>query len=670
MTHAGNPFDNGIVSDAWCRPAVDVPTIYGSVSDLCHDLLEDVRRHGKRRSLLIHGTAGSGKTHLLARLRATVTTEPQREPPRRDPPQQAPPPFFCYVRLATATNMIRRHLRACLVRDLLRKDARGTTRLEAIVLASLAKESGEPFDRDEGAALLRGIQADAAGWEELRESFGEMATRLSLDYPLARGLRLFLLRQQRHEVAQWLEHGELPDEVREQLGFDTPKDEEAAADPERMAEQMVHRLARLVTDTRPLVLCFDQIESLQVSPDDRTGFFAFGRLAADLFDQLEPLLLVTCAQSALLPQIRQAIARADYHRLAQQERVLEPLTEAEAVALIHARLAASPSLRDDPRRQQDPVWPLGPAGLRRFLAEGDRTPRRLIALCRDAFPHVGERPVDIDAFLADLFESRRLDAVTHMADPTAAFVHGLALVMAIRRHVPVTTPANRPDVELVLSLPERQVSISVCNHAGNGLTAQLRRITQQPLGVHEERIIVRDMRLPIPRSSHRAWEYWQRLATDRERTAAGLARVRTLCPTPEMLAALEAVRSVMSDARAGELECHGLTIPPATVEEWIRGRLRDTDLDALVIEIEHGPARNALVTGAKRTPLRDAALEQLQRRHVMRFTELAAVTGATPEALGRLFTDGEPMFGMLGDPPVVVFERFAGAASPQPEPAP
>jgi hypothetical protein len=664
MTHAGNPFDNGIVSDAWCRPTVDVPTIYGAVSDLCHDLLADVRSHGNRRSLLIHGAAGSGKTHLLARLRATFTTEPEGGPLR-----QEPPPFFCYVRLATAPNMIRRHLRSCLVRDLLRKDPLGTTRLEAIVLASLAKESGQPFDRDQSTALLRRIQADASGWEELRESFGELATRLSLDYPLARGLRLFVLRQRRHEVVQWLEHGELPDEVREQLGFDASKDDEAAADPERMAEQMVHRLARLVADTRPVVLCFDQIESLQVSPDDRTGFFAFGRLAADLFDQLEPLLLVTCAQSALLPQIRQAIARADYHRLAQQERVLEPLTEAEAAALIDARLAASPSLRDDPRRRQDPVWPLGPAGLQRFLGEGDRTPRRLIALCRDAFPHAGERPVDSGAFLTDLFESRRLDAVAHMADPTAAFVHGLALVMAIRKRIPVTTPANRTDVDLVLSLPERQVAISVCNHEGNGLTAQLKRITQQPLGVHEERIIVRDMRLPIPHTSHRAWEYWQQLATDRERTAAGIPRLRMLCPTPETLAALEAVRSVMSDARAGELECRGRTIPPHTVEDWLRSGLRDTDLDALVIEIEHGPVRQAAVAEATRTPLRDAALELLQRRHLMRFAELAAATGTTPASLQRLITAGEPLFGVLGDPPVVVFERFAGVASPQPESA-
>jgi hypothetical protein len=177
------------------------------------------------------------------------------------------------------------------------------------------------------------------------------------------------------------------------------------------------------------------------------------------------------------------------------------------------------------------------------------------------------------------------------------------------------------------------------------------------------------MRLPIPHTSHRAWEYWQQLATDRERTTAGIPRLRMLCPTPEMLAALEAVRSVMSDARAGELECRGRTIPPHAVEDWLRSRLRDTDLDALVIEIEHGPARNAAVTGPGRTPLRDAVLELLQRRHVIGFAELVAATGTTPEGLQRLIAAGEPLFGVLGDPPVVVFERFAGAASLHPEPA-
>jgi len=421
---------------------------------------------------------------------------------------------------------------------------------------------------------------------------------------------------------------------------------------------MVHQLARLVVDTRPLVLCFDQIESLQLSPDDRTGFFAFGRLAADLVDQIESILLITCVQSGLWPLVRQAITAADFHRLAQEERLLKPITADEAAALIRGRLDASPALRHDPRRDADPLWPIGADGLRTFLAEGDCTPRRLIAVCREAFPHAFGEPPAIAAILSDLFERRRLDALTTLDDTTETFVHGLAIMVAARLRVPVTTSPARPDVDLVISLPGRQVGISICNQEGGALASHLKHMSQHPLGLREERILVRDMRLPIPHTYRRAWEHWERLVTGREATAEGIPRIRAVCPSPELLASLEAVRSVSSDAHAGELECRGRTIPPHVVEAWIRSDLRDEQLDGLLAEIEHGPARRATSGEPARTPLRDAVLEQLQRRHLMRVEEIARATAATPEEIRRLTAAGEPVFGTLGDPVVLVYERF------------
>jgi hypothetical protein len=356
--------------------------------------------------------------------------------------------------------------------------------------------------------------------------------------------------------------------------------------------------------------------------------------------------------------VRQAIAAADFHRLAQDERLLKPITADEATALIRARLDASPILRHDPRRDADPLWPLGADGLRTFLGEGDCTPRRLIAVCREAFPHAFGEPPDIAAMLSDLFERRRLDALAALDDTTATFVHGLAIMVAVRLRVPVSTSAARQDVDLVISLPGRQVGISVCNQEGSGLASHLKHMSQHPLGLREERILVRDMRLPIPHTSRRAWEYWERLATSREVTAEGIPRIRALCPSPELLASLEAVRSVTSDANAGELECRGRTIPPHAVDAWIRGDLRDEQLDWLLAEVERGPARRATAGQPARTPLQDAVLEQLQRLHVMRVEELALATAASPEEIRRLTAAGEPVFGVLGDPAVLVYERF------------
>lgn len=647
MAGTGNPFSNGIVADAWSSPVVDVPGIARDVSELLLASLADVRSHRRRRSILIHGAPGSGKTHLLSRLRSTVMA---------DAAEKAP--LLCYVRLSTAPNMMRRHLRACLVRDLVRRDDRGVTHLDDLLLEAVAKETAQPYDRGQAVIRLEELWRDTVHWDEVREAFGEACVRLGLDYSVARACRLFLVHQHRPEIVHWLKTGDLPEAIREELGFDTIGGGSAAEDPERSAADMVQQLARLIVDSRPLVLCFDQIESLQLSPDDRTGFFAFGRLAADIVDQTESILLITCVQSGLLPSVRQAIAPADFHRLAQEERSLKPLTAEEAGELIRGRLDSSPAMRSDPRREGDPLWPLGAEGLRTFLAAGDCTPRRLIATCREAYPHEQSGPLDVSATLTDLFERRRLDALATLEDTSETFVHGLAIMVTSRLRMPVAiAPANR-GFDLVVSLPGRQVGISVCNQEGNALATHLKRVTHQPLGLLEERILVRDMRMPIPHTSRRAWEYWERLAASREVSAGGIQRIRTLCPSPELLASLEAVRTVMSDAHAGDLECRGRTIPPHAVDAWIRSQLRDEQLDGLMVEVEHGPARRATGGETVRTPLRDAVLEQLQRRHLMRVDELAQTTAAHADEIRRMVTAGEPIFGTLGDPVVLVYERF------------
>ena len=43
----------------------------------------------------------------------------------------------------------------------------------------------------------------------------------------------------------------------------------------------------------------------------------------------------------------------------------------------------------------------------------------------------------------------------------------------------------------------------------------------------------------------------------------------------------------------------------------------------------------------------------------MRIEELASTTGSGVEEIRRIVTAGEPVFGILGDPPALVFERFA-----------
>jgi len=638
MSHppVANPFNNGIVPDAWTVPIVDVPSIHADVSEQCLQFLAQVALNRTRRSVLIHGAAGSGKTHTLTRLRAAAIE---------------PRPFFSYVRLATSPSMIRRHLRHCLVRDLVRKDERGVCQLASCLLASLAKDAGTPFDPGEFDRLEDGFSASGGLGGPLAETCG----RLGFDFHMTCACRLFLQRRHRQAAVHWLESGELPDDARARLACDIGGADDDSVDAEHVAFQAVLQLIAIVTDTRPMLLCFDQIESMQVAADDRGGSFAFGKLAADLFDHCAGLLLVTCMQSAAFETLREVVPAADLHRIAQHELLLGPLTERQARELIRARLDSSPTLRADPRRRRNGLWPLDEERLQQFLASADPTPRRLLAISRDAYVTAQRMPAGIDDWLSASFEQRRAPP----AESTAIggdVVHGLAVLLAARGFN-VVFPDDRQDVDLMVIHADRRLLVTVVHDEGAGLAQRLKRVVGRPPSGPEERILVRSAGLPIPRTARKSWALWSRLAASRDVTPAGLPRIRLLAPTFAALASLEAVRALISESRAGDLESHGETVVPEVVTAWIRGQLHDEDLDRLVAEIVAGAAASPAAAGPVHRRVRDTMLEVLQRRHVMTIDDLAVAAGCGRSEAQAILAGDAASFGTIGSPPALAFER-------------
>ena len=71
ISQLNDPFNSSVATDPWSMAAVDVPSIHQAVFDSCLATLSQVRQlpDMPTRSILIYGSAGSGKTHLLGRLR-------------------------------------------------------------------------------------------------------------------------------------------------------------------------------------------------------------------------------------------------------------------------------------------------------------------------------------------------------------------------------------------------------------------------------------------------------------------------------------------------------------------------------------------------------------------------------------------------------------------------
>ena len=105
-----NPFRETVVSSPWENTRVDVPSIHGRVFEECLRGIETVRQSGHSAGLLIHGEAGSGKTHLLSRLRARLAPQAPSTTDRHES-------LFVWVRLQTSPRMIWRTLRRTLVDD-------------------------------------------------------------------------------------------------------------------------------------------------------------------------------------------------------------------------------------------------------------------------------------------------------------------------------------------------------------------------------------------------------------------------------------------------------------------------------------------------------------------------------------------------------------------------
>lgn len=191
-----NPFRNAVAADPWQSPEADVITIHDQAFRHCCRALDEVRLQGRTSSVLIYGEAGSGKTHLLSRLRAHIV--------RPDATDQA---IFIAVTLQTSPQMIWRYLRRRLVDDLLRRTSNDLSQFERILLHRLAES--HPREADV-MALLQRLRDEARHHNnvvsELSELFDHVAAQseVSFDLSLRAVICHLLLRRHVSEARAWL----------------------------------------------------------------------------------------------------------------------------------------------------------------------------------------------------------------------------------------------------------------------------------------------------------------------------------------------------------------------------------------------------------------------------------------------------------------------------------
>jgi hypothetical protein len=619
------------VQDAWQSPD-DVPEIHAAAFRACLAGI-DSATNAVPDSLLIYGSAGSGKTHLLSRLQRHLAET------ARAAPDSVLRCVFVFVRLQTAPQMLWQHLQRRLASDLMRRD-QGITQLQRLIAHQLGVRSGKtPRAAVFRLQVQRGVDPPA-----LSQHLSELSVSLSLPRDLSLILEHLVLGRSVLDASAWLAGESLPEVALERLGLGP----DVTDDREEAARSIVTALCRLAAETLPIVFCFDQVEALQRSSDDKEAFFRFGQAAADLHDTDPNVFLVTCLQSAVLETFRAAIRQADFERLAKRHFVLEPLVESEVTKLVRSRLDSLPQLATlRARRPREPHFPFSQSFLDSLAKETPCVPRRVLSAAARRFEELQHGsalvPLSPDEFLATELFLRQESAKPELSpsDTTRVVFSGVQLLTALDGDSVQSRDAGKADLVIA-----GKVALSLRNEVdGRSLGPKLKALLDHtPRADGARVVIVRDPRLTIAKT-----------AVQTRRHLAELQRrgVRVIEPTLAALSALEALGSLLADAKSGDLANDGEAVHEGGVLDWLRRMRADVALEPA---FELMDRIRETEPGALPAPEEQDLRELLARVRVVELEAASQTLGhPAPTLLGAARRNTE-QFLVLEGPPVVLLD--------------
>jgi len=656
-----NPLLGSFVGDPWTvRDAdPDVSEIHRPVFRTCLTAVEEARNASCSSGIVIHGQAGSGKTHLIGRLRRKLIDD------SRTPQLERLSHAFAYIKLNTNAGSLTRHVRRSVAVDLLRSQRHGWNQFERMVISRLMEVA-------EGEGDMAGFWEyflEERAEHELDGMLQQLQASENLSPAFVRVLGWLIRKRHLLDVAGWLRGDPLSEAALVRLDLGAGNDND---DPELQSLGMLLDFMRLAGAKVPLVLCFDQIEALQTSPNDVESFERFGHLMTALANADPNLVLISCLQSSRYDLLKQAIPGYAIDRIQSRAAMsLNPLLLEQARALLALRLAP---LAESRPAEASEIWPFTDSDLQRFVGSTGCSARELIVAAAQRFEALRmderaiepiDRPLPMVANPAQWFEDEweRREAAARQANTPEATAEILSdglprLIGVVAPDWKVSPAQQGVAFDYILTAPnkEAQVGIKICEGPPNGLQAKLKTLaTLHPAKTNLQKLVLlRDERIPISKTAKKTLEHLDVL----QKNDALFRQV-----APQTLAALDALRQLLSDAAAGDLACGAETIDTDRVLAWLRNHLPDSlkELADVLVTQQGGDPGETGVDGG--SVFLSSLQEWLSEKCIARWSEALEgidVSGKQADALLAAAEQRTDLFGVIrGEPTVVFSSRMA-----------
>mgnify|MGYP005837536635 CR=1 FL=1 len=363
-----NPFDqNCIAVNFWLeqqQSALMVDSIHGEAIATISETLEELSAHNTPKSLLIGGDSGSGKTYLLGRLKKQLN----------------PKAYFAYIIPCQQVDYLWRHILRETVNSLVQVPEGEQHSQLLLWLQSLVRtEKTSSLDKLTRVPIWDLLKSDRERGkfefiQKLNQWFGKSGIFNQAEFFQV----LFeLTNPALQEIAiAWLRGDSLSEEQLKQLEV------KACIQEESTAQNILANFGKISAQTKPIVLCFDQLESADIDPSRPSVVQALFKINTIIHSSFKNFLIIINILRDQLRQVQPLITTSERNRISKVIS-LKPINLDQAIALWQVRLSELHAQADP--KPDSAIYPLSREQLEQQVPSKLILPRAALKVGKDLY---------------------------------------------------------------------------------------------------------------------------------------------------------------------------------------------------------------------------------------------------------------------------------------------
>jgi Cdc6-like AAA superfamily ATPase len=367
-----NPFENRAAGNFWeeQEPAPTVESIHQKQLTQIKSVLAEVAQDHQTRSLILYGDPGTGKTHFLGQLKQQLNDQA----------------FFVYIDPFSQSDRIWQHILRYTVDSLVNAPAeQADSQLILWLKSSLSTiEKGLKSEQQSLRERIKGIfgqtKTDTGRDRQLfidilRKTIGTTGIYNANEFF---GVLYDLTNPDLYSLAcEWLKGDDLDEESLKKLRV------RQSIDDEDKARGILGNFSKISAKTQPIVLCFDNLDSIAHLPDGSIDLQALFNVNSTIYNgKWKGFLIIISIRTSSWNDNSKRVQPSDLDR-ASIRIPLKRITLEEGEALLASRLY--PLHNQANSKPVSPIYPLNRQVLEKVFPSRKATPRNFLMLGRQLF---------------------------------------------------------------------------------------------------------------------------------------------------------------------------------------------------------------------------------------------------------------------------------------------